>query len=70
MDLVLACVVRIMHNDWLIKLGENRPDRVLKHLEAMLGKYETITYNDHSKSKISKSLRINRLANYIPFQAF
>ena len=26
----------ILHDDWLIKLGENRPDRVLKHLAAML----------------------------------
>ena len=26
----------ILHDEWLIKLGENRPDRVLKHLAAML----------------------------------
>ena len=36
MDLVLACVVRILHDDWSIRLGENRPDRVLKHSADML----------------------------------
>ena len=36
MGLVLACVVRILHDDWLIRLGENRHDSVLKHLVAML----------------------------------
>ena len=33
--LVLASVVRIQHDDWPIRLGENRPDRVLKHLADM-----------------------------------
>ena len=36
MGLVLACVVRILHDDRSIRLGENRPRRVLKHLAAML----------------------------------
>ena len=26
----------ILHDDWSIRLGENRPDSVLKHLAAML----------------------------------
>ena len=26
----------ILHNDWSIRLGENRPDRALKHLVTML----------------------------------
>ena len=26
----------ILHDDWLIRLGENRPDKALKHLAAML----------------------------------
>ena len=26
----------IFHADWSIRLGENRPDRALKHLAAML----------------------------------
>ena len=26
----------ILHDDWSIKLGENRPDRALGHLTAML----------------------------------
>ena len=25
----------VLHDDWLIKLGENRPDRALKHLAAV-----------------------------------
>ena len=36
MGLVLACAVRILHDDWPIRLGENGPDRVFKHLAAML----------------------------------
>ena len=36
MGLVVVCVVRILHDDWPIRLGENRFDRVLKHLAAML----------------------------------
>ena len=36
MGLVLVFVVRILHGDWLIRLGEKRPDRALKHLAAML----------------------------------
>ena len=36
MDLVLACVVRMLHDDWSIRLGENIPYRVLKRLVAML----------------------------------
>ena len=34
-----ACVVRIQHDDWSIRLGENRPDRSsipIKHLETLL----------------------------------
>ena len=27
---------RILHDDWSIRLGENRPDRALKHLAAVL----------------------------------
>ena len=26
----------VLHDDWSIRMGENRPDRALKHLEAML----------------------------------
>ena len=36
MDLALACVVLILRDDWSIWSGENRLDRVLKHLAAML----------------------------------
>ena len=36
MGLALACVVVILHDDWSIRSGENRLDRVLKHLAAML----------------------------------
>ena len=36
MDLVLACGVRILQEDWSIRLGENRLEKVLKHLAAML----------------------------------
>ena len=36
MGLVLVCVVRILHDDWSIRLGENRPARALKHLAAIL----------------------------------
>ena len=36
--LVLAYVVRVLHDDWLIRLGENIPDRALKHLAAMISK--------------------------------
>ena len=36
MGLVLGCMVRILHDDRSIRLGQNRPDRVLKHLVAML----------------------------------
>ena len=32
----LACAVRILHDGWSIKLGENRPDRALQHLLAIL----------------------------------
>ena len=34
--LVVISLVRILHDDWSIRLGENRPDRALKHLVAML----------------------------------
>ena len=36
MGLVIACVVRILHDDCSIRLGENRRDRALKHLAAMI----------------------------------
>ena len=36
MGLALACVVRILHDDWSIRLGENRLHMVLKHLATML----------------------------------
>ena len=36
MGLVITCVVRILHDDWSIRLGENRPDGALKHLAVML----------------------------------
>ena len=36
MDLVLAYVDRILLDDWSVRLGENRLDRVLKHLASML----------------------------------
>ena len=36
MGLALACVVIILRDDWLIRSGENRLGRVLKHLAAML----------------------------------
>ena len=36
MGQVLACVVRILHDDWSIRLGENKPDEARKHLVAML----------------------------------
>ena len=43
MDLVLASVVRIRYYDWSIRLGENRPDRVLKHMATMLS-FITLDY--------------------------
>ena len=42
MGLVLACVVRILHDDWSIRLGENRPDEARKYLVAMLRWHEVI----------------------------
>ena len=36
MGLPLACVMRIMHRDWSIRLGENVFNMALKHLVAML----------------------------------
>ena len=36
MGLVLGYVVRIQHDDWSIRLGENGPDRVLKYMAVML----------------------------------
>ena len=36
MGLVLVCVIRILHDDWSIRLGGNRRDMVLEHLAAML----------------------------------
>ena len=35
MSIFFAYVVRILHDNWSIKSGENGPDRVLKHLVAM-----------------------------------
>ena len=29
-------MVRILHDDWSIRLGENTPDQTLKHLAGML----------------------------------
>ena len=31
-----AKIRSILHDDWLIRLGENRPDRALEHLMGML----------------------------------
>ena len=42
MGLVLECVVRILYDDWSIKLQENRPDMGLKHLAVMHISYEII----------------------------
>ena len=36
MGLVLACVIRILQDDWSIRLGANRPEGARKHLAAML----------------------------------
>ena len=36
MGLALACVMRILHEDWSIRLGENRFNMALKHLAAMM----------------------------------
>ena len=33
---VAACVVRILHDDWSIRLGENISEQALKHLAAVL----------------------------------
>ena len=46
MDLVLACVIRILHDDGSIRLRENRPDGARKHLAAML--LQTPTTNKQS----------------------
>ena len=51
MGLVLACVARIMHGDWSIRLGENRPDRAIKHLAAMLMNTQ-YTYNASSNDGV------------------
>ena len=40
MGLALACVARILHDNWSMRLGENRLDMVLKHLAAMLRYHE------------------------------
>ena len=42
MGLVLVCVVRILHDDWSITLGENKSNRALKHLVAMLPTTENV----------------------------
>ena len=34
----------ILHDDWLDKLGENRPDRALKHLAPMTFKVNFIVF--------------------------
>ena len=54
MGLILARVVRILHDDWSIRLGENRPDRVLKHLAAIL-------------QKLAKSLGLNPSSLLAPY---
>ena len=53
MSLALACVVIILHDDWSISLGENRRNRGLKHLVAMLPCYSAFSniefcYMNHS----------------------
>ena len=47
MGLVLACVVRMLHNDWPISLGENRPDRVYiwQLCSATKGKFPKELFN-------------------------
>ena len=54
MGLALACAVRILHGDWSIRLGESRPDKVLKHLAAMLDKIEW------RKSLCQESFEVNQ----------
>ena len=36
MGLALTCVVRLLDDDWSIRLGENKLCMVLRHLGAML----------------------------------
>ena len=59
MGLVLACMVRIVLDDWSIRLGENRPDRVLKQLAAML----FLTYLLVSRFEIGWFALLYRIAN-------
>ena len=42
MGLVLACMLRILYDDWSSKLGENRSGRVLNHLAAMLREMQLV----------------------------
>ena len=39
-------MVRILHDDWSIRLGENRSDQPIKHLEAMLCYYKSALSNE------------------------
>ena len=61
MGLVLACVVRILHDDWSIRLGENRTDGVRQHLAAMLRQeaHASLTVDDGSDSNPKGSLLLD-----------
>ena len=47
-----AKVRPILHDDWSIRLGENRPDRTLKYLAAMLPK-SSVHFVDYMESSFS-----------------
>ena len=38
-------MVRALHDDWSIRLGENRSDQTVKHLAAVLVSKQSLTLN-------------------------
>ena len=48
-------MVRILHDDWPIRLGENTPDQTLKHLADMLKEVEERRTFAFQKSLVRQS---------------
>ena len=77
MGLVLACVVRILHDDWLASMGENRPDRVLKHLAAMLTRntnnsstFDCNEWKQYPDSRFFAIIKMFEIQKFLTFLAF
>ena len=66
MGLVLARVVRILHDDWSIRLGENRLDRALKNFAAMLLAFNPLYDIDWSIQRIFISFLVSLLILLFP----